>query len=143
RRCPNSVTFRSQFENNNAMPNLELDQDNSIEQLPTATRTILRSTQILTSLPQIISELVQNALDANARNVEVSVDCQEWSCWVRDDGVGISRDGLNHLGLGPEDGRYSEQKLSEVAYYDATDFRYFKGLRTRFIGHPNDFRLPW
>jgi DNA mismatch repair protein MLH3 len=83
-------------------------EDNSIEQLPAATRTILRSTQILTSLPQIISELVQNALDANARNVEVSVDCQEWSCWVRDDGVGISRDGLNHLGLGPQDGRYSE-----------------------------------
>jgi DNA mismatch repair protein MLH3 len=82
--------------------------DNTIEQLPTTTRTKLRSTQILTSLPQIVSELLQNSLDAGARHVEIGVDCEEWSCWVRDDGTGINKEGLNLLGKGLEDGRYGQ-----------------------------------
>jgi signal transduction histidine kinase len=83
-------------------------QDNSIEHLPTATRTKLRSTQILTSISQIVSELLQNSLDAGARHIEIGVDCEEWSCWVRDDGAGMSKDAMNLLGKGPEDGRYGE-----------------------------------
>ncbi|OCH95920.1 hypothetical protein OBBRIDRAFT_766580 [Obba rivulosa] len=81
-----------------------------IEQLPPATQSKLRSTQILTSLPQIISELVQNSLDAGARHVDVGVDCEEWGCWIRDDGTGISRDGLAALEAGPDGGRYSTSK---------------------------------
>lgn len=80
----------------------------SIEQLSSATRARLRSTQILTSLPQIISELLQNALDAGAMSIEIGVDCVEWTCWVRDNGSGISKQGLSILAKGSEEGRYGE-----------------------------------
>ena len=66
----------------------------SLERLPSATRAKLRSAQLLTSVPQAVSELLQNALDAGARHVEVGVDVANWECWVRDDGGGISHDGL-------------------------------------------------
>jgi DNA mismatch repair protein MLH3 len=68
-----------------------------MQPLPTETRSLLRSTQILTTLPQITSELVQNALDAGAHKVEIGVHFAEWTCWVRDDGSGISKDGLAAL----------------------------------------------
>lgn len=80
--------------------------DIKLEQLDNATRSKLRSTQILTSLPQIISELVQNALDAKAKNVEIAANCEDWSCWVRDDGIGMNKDGLSLIAQGMEGGRY-------------------------------------
>ena len=67
------------------------------------TRARLRSSQILTTFAQIISELVQNSLDAGAKHVDVGVDAEGWECWVRDDGYGISRADLGKL-----EGRYSE-----------------------------------
>lgn len=79
--------------------------DPFIERLSLDTRTKLRSTQILTSLPQIVSELFQNSLDAGAKHIEIGVNCAEWSCWVRDDGHGMSKDSLNALGT---EGRYGE-----------------------------------
>jgi DNA mismatch repair protein MLH3 len=72
----------------------------SIQPLPTATRNRLRSTQILTSLPQVVSELLQNSLDAGAHRVDIGVDCEAWGCWVRDDGIGMSKDGMSVLGEG-------------------------------------------
>ena len=72
-------------------------RDSSITALPAATKARLRSTQILTSIPKLISELVQNSLDAGAHHIDVSVDPEEWECWVRDDGSGISKDGLATL----------------------------------------------
>ena len=80
----------------------------SIEQLPPATQTRLRSTQILSSLTQVVSELLQNSLDANALHIDVGVNCEEWACWVTDDGVGISRDALGVIGEELDGGRYSE-----------------------------------
>lgn len=85
----------------------------NIKQLPPPTRAKLRSTQILSSLPQIVSELLQNALDAEAQHVDVGVDCEEWACWVRDDGVGISQDALDVIGGGSDSGRYSELPRQE------------------------------
>lgn len=79
------------MQNNEPGPSLAIDR------LPDATQSKLRSTQILTSLPQLISELVQNALDAGASHVDVGVDCEDWGCWVKDDGSGINRDGLDAL----------------------------------------------
>ncbi|KAJ7682423.1 hypothetical protein DFH06DRAFT_1161036 [Mycena polygramma] len=81
-----------------------------IEPLPDATRTQLRSTQILTSLAQIVSELLQNSLDAGARQIDIGIDCEEWTCWVRDDGSGMSKDGMDILGMGLEAGRYGTSK---------------------------------
>lgn len=80
--------------------------DAAIEPLPDVTRSKLRSTQILTSLSQIVSELLQNSLDAGARQIDIGVDCEEWNCWVRDDGSGMSKDGMDILGTGLEAGRY-------------------------------------
>src|ERR1700761_6460406 len=79
----------------------------SLHTLAEPVRTRLRSSQILTSLPQVVSELVQNALDASASHIDVGVDCQEWECWVKDDGHGISKSGLELLSESCEAGRYS------------------------------------
>ena len=81
-------------------------QERTIRSLAPTTQAKLRSTQIVTSLPQLVSELVQNSLDAGARSIEVSIDPEEWECWVRDDGLGLSRDGLALLAAGPESSRY-------------------------------------
>ena len=78
----------------------------SLKPLSEPVRTRLRSTQLLTSLPQVVSELVQNSLDASASNIEIGVDCQEWECWVKDDGHGIARNGLDALSKSLEAGRY-------------------------------------
>jgi DNA mismatch repair protein MLH3 len=83
-------------------------QPGTIEPLDFGTRTRIRSTQILTSLPQIVSELLQNSLDAGPCHIEIGINCEEWSCWVRDDGCGISKDGLAALGKEAEEGRYCE-----------------------------------
>lgn len=77
-----------------------------ISLLPHETRTKLRSTQIVTSLPQIVSELVQNSLDANAKHIDVSINCSEWTCTVHDDGHGLSKNGMEILAKGGEEGRY-------------------------------------
>ncbi|KAJ7368705.1 hypothetical protein DFH08DRAFT_31742 [Mycena albidolilacea] len=84
--------------------------DAAIEPLPDVTRSKLRSTQILTSLSQIVSELLQNSLDAGARQIDIGVDCEEWNCWVRDDGSGMSKDGMGILGTGLDAGRYGTSK---------------------------------
>jgi DNA mismatch repair protein MLH3 len=81
-------------------------QQSSLEKLDAPTRVKLRSTQILISLSQIVSELLQNSLDAGASAVDIGVDCEEWMCWVKDNGSGISKDGLSILGRCSEEGRY-------------------------------------
>ena len=78
-----------------------------LQQLPPDTQSKIRSTQILTSLPQIISELVQNSLDAGASHIDVGVDCEDWTCWVRDDGSGIGRDDFDALASSNHAVRYS------------------------------------
>lgn len=84
------------------------DNTRSLSLLPPPVRTKIRSTQILTSLPQVISELVQNSLDANSHHIEVGVDCEEWECWVKDDGEGMSKEGMGMLRKAEEEGRYSK-----------------------------------
>lgn len=79
---------------------------NDLHQLPSHTQAKLRSTQILVSLPQIISELVQNSLDADASQIDIGVDCEDWSCWVRDNGHGISKADLVALQSAERYGMY-------------------------------------
>ena len=79
---------------------------NAIQVLDNGTRSKLRSTQIITSLPQIVSEMIQNSLDAGAKHVDIAIDHEEWRCFVRDDGKGITKGGLEVLSKGVEGGRY-------------------------------------
>ncbi|KAI0832649.1 hypothetical protein BC628DRAFT_1441564 [Trametes gibbosa] len=95
--------------------------------LPAWTQSKLRSTQIITSLIQLISELVQNSLDAGARSVDVSLDAEEWECSVRDDGTGISRDGLGVLTGSHEPGRYGTSKAYTLASLDEVTSFGFRG----------------
>ena len=86
-----------------------------IAPLPQRTRSILRSTVILTSLVQVVSELIQNSLDANARSIQVGIDCDDWFCWVQDDGVGFTIDSLELLANSckVDSMRYSTSKVSD------------------------------
>lgn len=81
----------------------------NVAPLPQHTRSILRSTVILASLVQLVSELIQNSLDANARNIEIAVDCDEWSCLVQDNGDGIAKDDLEIIASGSSS-RYATSK---------------------------------
>ena len=93
-----------------------------ITPLPPRTRSILRSTVILTSLVQVVSELIQNSLDANARSIQIGIDCDDWSCWVQDDGTGFTIDGLESLANNCKASsmRYSTSKVSSDG--DRTSF---------------------
>ena len=83
----------------------------TLQPLSEPVRTRLRSTHILTSLPQVVSQLVQNSLDASASHIDIGVDCQEWECWVKDDGNGFQRSGLDALSKSYGAGRYSTSSL--------------------------------
>lgn len=84
---------------------------NELQHLSKDTQYKIRSTQIIVSLPQLVSELVQNGLDADARQVDVGVDCEEWTCWVRDDGKGMSKQDLTAL---EEAGRYGKSSTERA-----------------------------
>lgn len=51
----------------------------------------IKSSTTVTSLNQVILELVKNALDAGGCIVQVDVDYLRGNCSVEDDGVGIPR----------------------------------------------------
>ncbi|KAG6832162.1 hypothetical protein H0H92_004893 [Tricholoma furcatifolium] len=92
----------------------------AIEKLDIQTRVTLRSSQILTSVPHVVSELVQNSLDAGAANIDIGVDCDEWICWVRDDGTGIKKESLLLLARGLEEGRYGSSKTYDSGALSST-----------------------
>lgn len=79
-----------------------------ITRLSHSTQALLRSTIILTSLPQIVSELVQNALDAGSTEIGVSVDVADWMCLIRDNGHGMTVGDLAYLGKEGDANRYGE-----------------------------------
>ncbi|KAF9534670.1 hypothetical protein CPB83DRAFT_802764 [Crepidotus variabilis] len=96
----------------------------TIGPLPEETRSKLRATQILTSLPQIVSELLQNALDATATQIDIGVDTEEWTCWVRDDGEGLNKEGLEQLGT---NGRYNTSKKYASGFMNSSSTFGFRG----------------
>lgn len=101
-----------------------------INVLPPATIAKLRSTQLLTSLPQIVSELVQNSLDAGALSITLGIDCEEWSCWVMDDGNGITKEGLLTIGRSSDQGRYgaANHLLFDACVYATSWARNIQGV---------------
>lgn len=65
---------------------------------PTSAR--LRSSLVIPTFPQVLSELVQNSLDAGAERIDCWLDVTpgNQSLRVEDDGCGISREGLRAIG---------------------------------------------
>ncbi|EKM59744.1 uncharacterized protein PHACADRAFT_205965 [Phanerochaete carnosa HHB-10118-sp] len=93
---------------------------NELQCLPTSTQNKIRSTQIVVSLPQLVLELVQNALDAGAGQVDVGVDCEEWACWVKDNGKGMSKQDLSSLETAGRYGTskaYTMESLGEISTF--------------------------
>lgn len=71
-----------------------------IERLPRPTALRLRSSVVVASIPQVLNELVQNALDADAARIECWLDLIRGneSIRVEDDGHGLDLEGLRSIG---------------------------------------------
>lgn len=61
----------------------------SILSLPAEVIAQIKSSTTITSLTDVVLELVKNSLDANASRIEVVVDFGRGGCSVEDDGHGI------------------------------------------------------
>ncbi|KAF2273216.1 uncharacterized protein EI97DRAFT_461289 [Westerdykella ornata] len=64
--------------------------ERSIKRLPQDVVDQLKSSIAIVSLSGVILELLRNALDAAAANIEVTVDFSRGDCVVEDDGIGIA-----------------------------------------------------
>ena len=62
---------------------------NHILPLPVEVAAQLKSSTAISSQECVVVGLVENALDASASRIDVSVDFQRGSCSVEDDGCGI------------------------------------------------------
>ncbi|EIW66724.1 hypothetical protein TREMEDRAFT_34488 [Tremella mesenterica DSM 1558] len=71
-----------------------------ISPLPRSTSTQIRSSLIIPTLPQILSELIQNSLDASAKSlvVRICLEDGDQSLRVEDDGCGIPLQQLTQVG---------------------------------------------
>ena len=79
------------------MASLSPGEARQITSLPSATTSLLRSTLVIPSLPAALVELVQNALDAQATRIDVSVDLDRWTIKCEDNGIGITRSELSKI----------------------------------------------
>lgn len=57
--------------------------------LPPEVATQIRSSTAIPSLSTVVLGLLENALDANASNIQINVDCRRGACTVEDNGDGI------------------------------------------------------
>ncbi|CDZ97281.1 DNA mismatch repair protein-MLH3 family [Phaffia rhodozyma] len=71
--------------------------DRHIKPLPSSLANHLRSQTIVPTLPQALSELIQNSLDAKSRHLSIYLSLSRWLLRVEDDGTGISRQGIERL----------------------------------------------
>lgn len=83
----------------------------SIRHLDQATISSLRSSFVIQTLPACLVELVQNALDARARSIDVAFSLASWQCRVTDDGLGIPKDSLKRIAQ-----RYCAMQLMRTAF---------------------------
>lgn len=77
---------------------MPLDDARPIAALPPSTTSYLRSALVISSLPSVLVELVQNSLDANASSIHVSFDLERWTIKCEDNGTGIELADLYQLG---------------------------------------------
>ncbi|KAI8975742.1 hypothetical protein BDF20DRAFT_1002163 [Mycotypha africana] len=79
----------------------------------------IRSSLIITSIPQCIRELICNAIDANATNIDISLDVEKFTVQVNDNGHGI-------LDLSKIGQRHTSSKchtLSDIQHLKTFGFR--------------------
>jgi len=81
-----------------------------IAPLPQPTVSTLRSSTIITSLPQALTELIQNALDAQARHIVVYLDLERWGLRVEDDGTGMRKEAVEAIGRGERYGQFQRER---------------------------------
>jgi DNA mismatch repair protein MLH3 len=62
----------------------------AIRPLPTDVAAQIKSSTTITSLNSAVVGLLENALDAGATHIEISVNYERAACTVEDDGHGIS-----------------------------------------------------
>lgn len=62
----------------------------AIAQLPPEVVAQIKSSVSITSLNEVIIQLLKNSLDASAEKLDVEVDYGRGSCIVEDDGLGIA-----------------------------------------------------
>ncbi|PIN23390.1 hypothetical protein CDL12_03874 [Handroanthus impetiginosus] len=121
----------------------------SIERLPEAIHSSVRSGVVICDLTRIVEELVFNSLDAGATKVSIAVGVG--SCYIKvvDNGSGITRDGLVLLGE-----RYATSKVDHLAAVGiGTEYLDFHGealcsisdvslleIVTKARGKPNGYR---
>ncbi|CAO3643327.1 unnamed protein product [Cunninghamella echinulata] len=55
---------------------------------------LLRASVVITTLEQCLEELIKNALDANATNIDIKADIEKTMIQVCDNGIGIPSDYL-------------------------------------------------
>lgn len=93
----------------------------SISQLSRPTSATLRSSVIIPTLPQILSELVQNSLDAGSLRIDCWVDLTKDAEYIRvlDNGCGIREQDLERVGQRYE----SSKRLVGLAPFRSYGFR--------------------
>ncbi|KAF2229346.1 hypothetical protein EV356DRAFT_475511, partial [Viridothelium virens] len=64
--------------------------ESEIRPLPPEVVDQIKSSVAITSLNDVVSELVKNSLDADATKIEVTIDYARGGCIVKDDGLGIN-----------------------------------------------------
>lgn len=96
-----------------------------IEALPAGTVRVLGASQVLTDLPSIVKELIDNALDARASAIyiEISLNCLD-TIQVRDNGHGIA----------PEDRALVCRRYCTSKIRDLDDMRMVGGTSLGFRG---------
>ncbi|WWC62376.1 uncharacterized protein I303_104972 [Kwoniella dejecticola CBS 10117] len=95
-----------------------------ITPLPAHTSSSIRSALVVPSYPQILSELIQNSLDAGSTSLEITLGLTKGneSIRVKDDGCGISEEGLKKVGK-----RYRTSKTLNAANLASVGSYGFRG----------------
>ena len=83
----------------------------SIFPLPSDVRAQIQSSITITSLEDVVVELVKNALDAEATEIKIHLDSSKGACEVKDNGVGIPP---ADFGADGSLGRQFRKRASEV-----------------------------
>ena len=96
--------------------------DGRISRLPADVAAQIKSSTSISSLESVVLNLVENALDAQARKIHISLDFARGACTVEDDGHGIPvQEFMEDGGLGkPYCGSHSNLRGCELT--DSTSY---------------------